>query len=101
MIRDDVISAASSAMAAKQDERIKTVLDYVLPAGWTMEDVKRRCRMVSHVGSPIQTLWVDGEPVLALHPVELQHVKTDTGWTMRLTQNYRELRPALRRGESR
>lgn len=93
----EIIAPAANSMVRQLDDTIKVVLDSCWPPGWTLEDVKRRCSLVRRSSSEVQTFCVDGVPVLELHPVEFEQFPTETGWTMRLTQKYRDLRPSLRR----
>jgi hypothetical protein len=79
----------AAAMAGKMDDEFRAVLNEAWPTGWTLEDVKRRCVLVRYHDSEVETLCIDGVPALELHPLELESVKTDTGWTYRVTRNYR------------
>ena len=81
----------SAALVKRKEDEFRSVINEALPPGWTLEDVKRRCSLVTYHGSPIEMLCVDGKPVLELHPVEFETVQTETGWTMRVTQKYRKL----------
>jgi hypothetical protein len=90
-VREEIQKNAVSAMAKKLDDTLKGVFDSCWPEGWTMDDVKRRCTRTRVHGSPVEIFYIDGVPKLELHPVELETVRTDMGWTMRLTQNYRLL----------
>lgn len=91
MIRDEINSALSKQLAAKLDCEIEGALNGFWPV-WSMDDVKRRCQIIGRVGDPIQTLYADGVPILEIHPVQVETVKTGTGWTLRATQNYRRVR---------
>ncbi len=90
MIRDEINSTLAKQMAAKLDGEIEGALNGFWPA-WSRDDVKRRCHLVSRAGSPIQTLYADGIPILEIHPIQIETVKTETGWTLQATQNYRRL----------
>lgn len=83
----DLAGDISKAMVGKVEGEIRVLLDECWPAGWTVEDVKRRCRI--EVRGNVETYFVDDEPVLELHPIEFEQVPTDTGWTMRATRNFR------------
>lgn len=87
----NVTDNISAALTKRKEDEFRAVINEVLPPGWTMEDVKRRCSLVRYHGSPIETLCIDGKPVLVLYPVEFETVETDTGRTMRCTQKYRKL----------
>lgn len=92
MIREEITSAAAGQMAKHLDVRIKAALDAFWPPGWTLDDVKARCRLVSLIGSDVQTLYADDVPLLEVYPIQLESERTTDGWTMRLTQQYRTLR---------
>ena len=78
-------------MARKLDSTIEGVLNEIWPNGWTLDDVKRRCKMVRVEGSQVETFYVDDVPALELWPIETEMVPTETGWTYKVTRNYREL----------
>jgi hypothetical protein len=88
MIREEIQSAVSGSMAAKLDSTIKSALDAHWGV-WSTDDLKRRCKLVTFSGSPIQTLYADDVPILEIHPIQVETVKTETGWSLRATQNYR------------
>jgi hypothetical protein len=90
VIRDEINSAMAGKMAAQLDTTIKSALDRHWGV-WSTEDLKRRCTLVSRPGSEVQTLYADGKPILEIHPIQLETVRTDTGWTLKATQNYRTL----------
>lgn len=90
MIRDEINSALAGKMAAQLDTTIKGALDTHWGV-WSTDDLKKRCKLVSRLGSEVQTLYADGRPILEIHPIQVETVRTDTGWTLRATQNYRTL----------
>lgn len=49
----------------------------------------RRLRIVQH--GMIQTLTLDGKPILEFHEIEFETVETEFGWKMIATQRYRRL----------
>lgn len=82
------------------------VSDYIKPAIlddfwqiWTLEDVKRRCQFVRVAGSPVETLVVDGVPLLEIHPLEFSEPeRKGDSYVVTVTQNVRRLPSS--RGES-
>ena len=90
MIRDEITANMATQMAVKLDGTIKAALDRHWGV-WSTDDLKRRCTLVRIAGSPIETLCVDGKPILEIHPLEVETVRTEHGWTLRATQNYRNL----------
>lgn len=90
MIRDEINSALAGKLAAQLDTTIKDALDKHWGV-WSSDDLKRRCTLVSYTGSEVQTLCADGTPILEIHPIQVETVRTDMGWVLRATQNYRTL----------
>lgn len=90
-IISSVTDNLGAALTKRKEDEFRAVLNEALPPGWTLEEVKRRCQLVRCHGNPVETLCVDGKPVLEMHPVEFETVPTETGWTMRATQKYRKL----------
>lgn len=89
-IIDNVTDNLGAALAKRKEDEFRAVINEALPLGWTLEEVKRRCRLVRHHGDPVETLCVDGKPALEIHPVEFETVQTETGWTLKATQKYRK-----------
>jgi hypothetical protein len=90
MIRDEIKAMLVKKAAAKLDSEIEGALSAVWSV-WSMEDVERRCCIMGRPGSPIQTLYADGVPILEIHPVQVETVRTGVGWELRATQNFRRL----------
>lgn len=90
MIRDEINAALIKRMAASLDSEIEGALSTVWSV-WSRDDVERRCCIIGRPGSPIQTLYADGVPILEIHPVEVETVQVGTGWELRATQNFRRL----------
>jgi hypothetical protein len=92
IIADQSINQATVEMLAKRENAIRESLSAFWPV-WTLYDVKARCKIVRVAGSPVQTLYADGVPILEFGPVDSELIQTETGWAYRLTQQYRDLRP--------
>lgn len=90
---------AMADMVGKKEGIIKEVLDACIP-GWTMESILTRCRWVRYAGSPVETLQVDGEDVLEVHPLQVSQAERDgERFVMRVSQSYRKLGRASRQEE--
>jgi len=90
-IRDKYVMPAMHAMAAKKEAEIKAVLDDYCP-GWTMVDIKSRCRLERMWNSPVETLIMDSTPLLEIYPPEFGEATLEGDrYVMRVTQNYRRL----------
>lgn len=90
---EQIVRSTSTAMASKLDRAIASCLDRHWKT-WTMDDVRIRCHLLSRIGDPVQTLYADSVPLLAIHPIEVEQVPTEFGWKLVATQKYRELQPA-------
>jgi hypothetical protein len=54
--------------------------------------VKTRCELVSVVGDPVQTLHLDGKPILEIHPIEFGKVEyKGDSYVQTITQKFRRL----------
>lgn len=89
-IRDQINTSMARSMSSNLDTTIKGALDAHWGV-WSSDDLKRRCKLVTVAGSPVQTLYADDIPILEIYPLEVETVRTDTGWSLRATQNYRRL----------
>lgn len=92
----DYVKPAMAAMMAKHDGEIKDALDDFCP-GWALVDIKRRCHLIRIGSSPVETLYMDGMPILEIHPPQFgAPVMEDGRNVVRITQNFRRL--SQRRG---
>lgn len=75
-------------MAKQQDSLIKSVIDDVLGerAGYIETH-----RLHIEIRGQVNTVLLDGKPILELYPVQFETVKTEFSWNMLATQNYRRL----------
>jgi hypothetical protein len=88
----DYVKPAMLEMVAKKEGEIKDALDEFCP-GWTLVDLKQRCQLVRVWNSPVETLQMDGVPILEIHPPEFHPaVLEGDRYVMRVTQNFRRLR---------
>lgn len=92
MLREKMIAEASGQMVGKMDDEIRAALNQFWPV-WTLEDVKRRCRIARIAGSPVETLCADGIPLLEMHPVESTMERTADSYVIRYTRRFRRLSP--------
>lgn len=89
----DYVKPAMTAMVAKKDSEFKGALDDFCP-GWTLVDIKQRCRIERVWNSPVETLVMDGVPILEIHPMEFaEPVLEGDRYIVRINQNFRRLRP--------
>lgn len=86
----DLIQPAAQQMVGYLDAEIKAALDAVSP-GWTLIDVKARCRIERVAGLPFETLYLDSTPLLEIHPVECELERLDDRVVARYTRKIRRL----------
>jgi len=87
----DFIKPAMTEMVCKLDGEIKDALDEASP-GWALVDVKQRCQRLRIHGSPVETLCLDGVPILEIHDPQFHEpVLEGDRYIMRITQNFRRL----------
>jgi hypothetical protein len=78
-------------MVEQKEGIVRNALDECIP-GWTRDDVLKRCRWTRIAGSPVETLEVDGKPILEMHPLEFSGpVLEGDRYVCRVTQAYRKL----------
>jgi hypothetical protein len=87
----EFIDPAIKELMSRQETAFKSALDELIP-GWTLDDVRSRCYRVSYLSDKIEYIYVDGDPVLAIHPIETSHFQQPDGnYTLRVTQNLERL----------
>lgn len=89
----DYIKPAMHEMVAKKEREIGGAIDDVLGAGnWAIADMARRCQLVRVHGSTVETLYLDGKPILEIHkPIFHEPVLEGGRYISRITQNFRRL----------
>lgn len=86
------VDVTMQRVLGKQEQEMKNVLDAHLPEGWTLDDVKARCQLVSMADDPVQTLQLDGKQILEIHPVEFGEVEQrGESYVQTITQKFRRL----------
>lgn len=86
----DLIRPAMEQMVTHVEGEFKAALDAALP-GWTLLDVKNRCRLVSIKGLPFETLFLDDKPLLELGPIEYSQTIEGDAFKIRYTRSIRRL----------
>lgn len=87
----DQISDAAGMMVAQLDEEIRKALDAHWPAGWTYDDVRRRCVLQRVAHDPVETFIADGIPLLHVWPVESETEQLADRYVLRYTRQIRRL----------
>lgn len=88
--RERLTDSAASEMVRKLEDEIRYVLSAYLP-GWTMTDVKRRCRIVRVAGVAYETLYCDDTPLLDIYPVSVEQRMEGDRIVVRFTRQFRPL----------
>lgn len=87
----DYIKPAMAYMVTEKEGEIKRALDDFWGT-WSLRDIGSRCRLERVEGSPVETLIVDGVPILEIHPMEFSEpVLEGDRYVQRVTQNFRRL----------
>jgi len=96
-LREHTTPAMIQLTIAK-DRAIAEALAAIQPL-WTSEEVGRRCVLLRTVGSALETLHVDGIPVIVFYPGEATQEWKDDKLVVTYTQKYRRVR-AVEAGNS-
>lgn len=66
--RRGYVDQAASSLSGQLDAEVRAALDRAVP-GWTLENVIERLRWQTYVQHPgVETLLLDGQPILELQP---------------------------------
>jgi hypothetical protein len=90
MMFKELIDTAAAEMVGKLESEVRATLDGAEP-GLTLADIKARCRIVTVLGSPVETLWLDNLPLLEWWPIESEMERRDDSYVVRYTRRYRRL----------
>lgn len=89
-LTNTVYSDAARQLVARIDESIREALDSRLGVGaWTLDDLFGRLTTVSHHGFDI--LYLDGQPLLKLHPLEVATDCADGVYRVTMTRKVERL----------
>lgn len=73
-LHGQIAQQASASLSKQLDDEMRVLLDRLAP-GWTLESVGGRLRWQTEVRRPgVETLLLDGEPVLELQPPTMSEV---------------------------
>ncbi len=85
------IDETMAALLSTKEKQIRDCLDDFLGRAWTLKDVKRRMSRRIDTRTQIETIWLDGRPILEFHPLEFSYVRRHDGYVQTVTQKYRRL----------
>lgn len=77
-------------LSVTKDHAITEALAAIQPL-WTKEEVARRCVLLRTVGSQLETLHVDGIPVVVFYPGETTQEWKEDKLVVTYTQKYRRV----------
>lgn len=85
------LTPAMIQLSASKDRAIGEALQAIQPL-WTQEEIRRRCVFLRSLGDEIETLHVDGTPVLVFYPGETTQVWKEDRLVVTYTQKYKRVR---------
>jgi hypothetical protein len=85
------VTPAMIQLTASKDAAISQALSEIQPL-WTKEEIARRCVFLRTVGSEVETLHVDGVPVLVFYPGETTQEWKEDRIVLTHTQKYKRVR---------
>jgi hypothetical protein len=91
--RASYVEQAASSLGRQMDDEIHAMLDRLAP-GWTADDVRERLRWQTYVQRPgVETLLLDGEPILELQPPTSNSVydKSKDTYTVTISRDVKRL----------
>lgn len=92
----NLTSDAMSKLMKQKEDAIAQVLNDLAP-GWILADIKSRCWINRQPVSGIETLYLDGAPVLEWHPLEVGELELrGDSYVSTVTQKYRRLSGSAR-----
>lgn len=86
----ELSDSSAPALLKKVEQEVQAALDAYAP-GWTLDDVRWRCSLISAGPETLQTLKFDEQPLLEIYPVESEVVPDMTVTRVRYTQKVRRL----------
>jgi hypothetical protein len=87
----DRVTPAVVQLEISKDRAISEALAEIQPL-WTKEEIRRRCVFLRTVGSQLETLHVDGVPVIVFYPGETTQEWKDDRLVVTYTQKYKRVR---------
>lgn len=74
------------------EQSLRSILNRRWGDGWTLDMVARRCNRILDPRSRVETVSVDGQAVMELHPIESELARHGDGsWSLIFSRNYRLL----------
>jgi hypothetical protein len=91
-LHEPTCSALARHLNEQQDAAIRQAINnHLRREDWSLEKVKTRLALCSYQGSDLQTITMDGEPIMSIGPVEINTEKRGRSTFLRVTRGYRVL----------
>lgn len=93
-LRKQLVANVSGDLSRQLDDEVRAALDRLTP-GWTLEDIKDRLRWQTYAQQPgVETLLLDGEPVLELQPphTDMAYDKGHDSYTVTFSRDVKRFR---------
>lgn len=87
LVSDEGLFLPAKAMGDQLEQELRLALDHYWPTGWTQELFNRYAQRVQVPGDEAETFYVDGVPLLRIHPMKSEVV----GKKLRVTQKVERL----------
>ena len=79
-------------LSEQQDAAIRQAINnHLKREDWSLEEVKPRLALCSYQGSEIQTITMDGEPIMSIGQVEMNTEERGRSTFLRATRGYKIL----------
>jgi hypothetical protein len=87
-----ICSSLARYLSEQQDAAIRQAINNHLGReDWSLEEVKPRLALCSYQGSEIQTITMDGEPIMSIGPVKMNTEERGRSTFLRATRGYKIL----------
>ena len=87
-----ICSSLARHLSEQQDAGIRQAINNHLGwEDWSLEEVKPRLALCSYQGSELQTITMDGEPIMSIGPVEMNTEERGRSTFLRATRGYKIL----------
>lgn len=87
LVSDEGLFLPAKAMGDQLEQELRLALDHYWPKGWTQELFARYAQRVQVPGDEAETFYVDGVPLLRIHPMKSEVI----GKKLRVTQKVERL----------
>ncbi len=90
-LMQDCITTLAARHASSLEAEYQAAIDAAGGTGWSRDEIRQRCRLIRLAGSPVETLHIDGVPMLEIHPTQSELIEGSEAYTLKVTMNVRRL----------